>query len=270
MGFVHGTPHHKDLTCVIYRMRFNEYCAESRRSCAVQISHPRFSCPYKGAISRRACRTPNHSPHVVDPKRSAGVTAREHPKILHSSCLSPQKSAHAAWTFRISNDIPIIIDCASLTRRISRQRPKIAHIAGFRPQDGTVADRASGRTGNLVRIVNVTGAALVPTRQNAEIVHPLVSRPKDSLRSILARRVTDRVAVCIDAEGLSTAVARQQRKLPKFALRCPDKWNYRLSSIRVSSDFSRIVDTRSGTIFAAVKLTQMLWVAMVAAVPDDS
>jgi hypothetical protein len=78
------------------------------------------------------------------------------------------------------------------------------------------------------------------------------------------------MAVLIDAEGLSTIVAGQQRNPPKDALRCPDKWNDRLSSIRLSSDFSCIVDTRSGTIFAAVKLTQMLWPTTAAVIPDGS
>jgi hypothetical protein len=67
------------------------------------------------------------------------------------------------------------------------------------------------------------------------------------------------MAVLIDAERLSAAVARQQRTPAKAAMRRPDKWNDRLSSVCLSSDFSRIVDARSGTIFAAVKLTQMLW-----------
>src|SRR5436190_20041567 len=125
MGFVHGTPHHKDLTCVIYRMRFHEHYPESHRSCAVEISHPCFFCPNKGAISRRACRTSNYSPHVVDTKRVAGVSTGKRPEILHSSCLSPQTSAHTPRTFRVSDDIPIIVDRTILARRIARQRPKI-------------------------------------------------------------------------------------------------------------------------------------------------
>jgi len=161
MGFVHGTPHHKDLTCVIYRMRFHEHYPESHRGCAVQISHPCFFCPNKGAISRRACRTSNHNTHVVDPKRSAGVSTGEHPQILHSSCLSPQKSAHPPWTFRVPNDISIIIDCARLTRRISRQRSEIAHAAAFRPQDGTLTGRAPRCSGNLIQIIDVASSAII-------------------------------------------------------------------------------------------------------------
>jgi hypothetical protein len=65
------------------------------------------------------------------------------------------------------------------------------------------------------------------------------------------------MAVLIDAERLSAVVAGQQRNPPKAARRRPDKWNNRLSDIRSSSDFSRVVDTRSGTIFAAGKVTQI-------------
>src|SRR6266513_846750 len=117
---MHSPPHHKDLTSVVYRVCFNKHYVKSHRGCAVEISHPRFSCPNKGAISRRACRSSNHSPHVVDTERSAGVSTGEHPEILHSTCLSPQKSAHAPWTCRVPNDIPVVVDCASLARRISR------------------------------------------------------------------------------------------------------------------------------------------------------
>jgi type IV secretory pathway TrbF-like protein len=78
------------------------------------------------------------------------------------------------------------------------------------------------------------------------------------------------MAVVIDAKPLSAVVTGQQRNPLKEALRRPDKWNDRLSSIRLSSDFARIVDTRSGTIFAAVKLTQMLWLLKAAVIPDDS
>ena len=116
---LHRHPHNNNLTRIVYRVRFNKNCAGSHRSCAVEISHPRFSCPNKGAISRGACRSSNHSPHVVDTERSTGVSTGEHPDILHSTCLSPQKSAHAPWTFRVPNDIPIVVDCASLARRIS-------------------------------------------------------------------------------------------------------------------------------------------------------
>jgi hypothetical protein len=77
------------------------------------------------------------------------------------------------------------------------------------------------------------------------------------------------MAVPIDAERLSTVVASQQRTPAKAAPRRPDKWNYRLSSIRLSSDFSRIVDARSGTMFAALKLTQVLW-PTAAVIPDGS
>jgi hypothetical protein len=66
------------------------------------------------------------------------------------------------------------------------------------------------------------------------------------------------VAVLVDAERLPAVVGRQQRNPPKAGRRRPDKWNDRLSDIRSSSDFSRVVDTRSGTIFAAAKVTQML------------
>jgi hypothetical protein len=65
------------------------------------------------------------------------------------------------------------------------------------------------------------------------------------------------MAVPIDAERLSAVVARQQRDPLKAARRPPEKWNDRLSNIRSSSDFSRVVDTRSGTMFAAAKLTQI-------------
>jgi len=78
------------------------------------------------------------------------------------------------------------------------------------------------------------------------------------------------MAVPIDAERLSAVVASQQRTPAKAAARRPDKWNDRLSSIRLSSDFSRIVDARSGTMFAAVKLTQMLWLLKAAVIPDGS
>jgi hypothetical protein len=65
------------------------------------------------------------------------------------------------------------------------------------------------------------------------------------------------MAALIDAERLSAVVARRQRNPPKAACRRPDKWNNRLSGIRSSSDFSRVVDTRNGTIFAAAKVTQI-------------
>jgi hypothetical protein len=74
----------------------------------------------------------------------------------------------------------------------------------------------------------------------------------------------------IDAKRLSTIITRQQRNPLKEALRRPGKWNDRLSSIRPTSDFSRIVDARSGTMFAAVKLTQMLWLLKAAVIPDGS
>jgi hypothetical protein len=118
---LHRHPHNNNLTRIVYRMCFDKHCAEkSHRCCAVQISHASLFCPYKGAVSRRACRSPNHSTHVVDTKSSAGVSTGKDPQILHSSCLSPQKSAHAPWTFRVPNDIPVIVDCASLARCISR------------------------------------------------------------------------------------------------------------------------------------------------------
>jgi hypothetical protein len=75
------------------------------------------------------------------------------------------------------------------------------------------------------------------------------------------------MAVPIDAERLSAVVASQQRTLAKAAPGRPEKWNDRLSGIRLSSDFSRIVDARSGTMVAAVKLTQMLW-PMSAVLPE--
>src|SRR5205823_7986581 len=83
--------HNKDLTFIVYRVCFNEHYSESHRGCAVQISHACLACPYKGVISRRGRRTPNHSTHVVNTKSSAGVSTGEHPEILHSSGLSPQK-----------------------------------------------------------------------------------------------------------------------------------------------------------------------------------
>jgi hypothetical protein len=67
------------------------------------------------------------------------------------------------------------------------------------------------------------------------------------------------MAVLIDAERLSAVVARQQRNLSQTVRRRPDKWNDRFSGIRGSSDFSRVVDTRSGTIFAAAKVAQIRW-----------
>ncbi len=67
------------------------------------------------------------------------------------------------------------------------------------------------------------------------------------------------MAVLIDAERLSAVVARQQRNPAKAARRRPDKWNDRLSDIRRSSDFPRVVDTRSGSIFAAAKIAQIRW-----------
>src|SRR4029450_13950265 len=94
MGLVHKTPNREDLTCVVYRVRFNKNCAGSHRTCAVEIFHPRFSCPKKGAISRRGSGSSNHSPHVVDTERSTGVSTREHPKIIHSTCCSHQRSTH--------------------------------------------------------------------------------------------------------------------------------------------------------------------------------
>src|SRR6266480_1844127 len=95
-----------------------------------------------------------------------------------------------------------------------------------------------------------------------------MSRPQERLFALRARRVSNHMAVPIDAKRLSTIITRQQRNLLKEALRRPDKWNDRLSGIRLSSDFSRIVDTRSRTIFAAVKLTQMLWLLKAAVIPD--
>jgi hypothetical protein len=66
------------------------------------------------------------------------------------------------------------------------------------------------------------------------------------------------MTVLIDAKRLSAVVARQQRNPAKAARRRPDKWNDGLSNIRRSSDFSRVVDTRSGTIFAAAKVTKFV------------
>jgi hypothetical protein len=65
------------------------------------------------------------------------------------------------------------------------------------------------------------------------------------------------MAVLIDTERLSAVVARQQWNPAMAGRRRPDKWNDRLSDIRSSSDFSRVVDTPSGTVFAAVKVTQI-------------
>jgi hypothetical protein len=65
------------------------------------------------------------------------------------------------------------------------------------------------------------------------------------------------MAVLIDAKRLSAVVTGQQRNPLKAARRCPDKWNNRLRDIRSSNDFSRVVDTRSATIFAAGKVTQI-------------
>src|SRR4029450_4124369 len=120
MGLVRSTPHHEDLTGVVYRVCFKKHYPESHRGRAVQICHAFLFCPYKGAISRRACRTSNHSTHVVDIKRTAGVSTGEYPEILHSSCLSPQKSAHPPWTFRVPDDVPVVVDCASLAQCIPR------------------------------------------------------------------------------------------------------------------------------------------------------
>ena len=78
------------------------------------------------------------------------------------------------------------------------------------------------------------------------------------------------MAMPIDAERLSAVVASQQRTPAKAAPRRPDKWNDRLSGIRFSSDFSRIVNARSGTMVAALKLTQMLWHPIPAVIPEDS
>jgi hypothetical protein len=65
------------------------------------------------------------------------------------------------------------------------------------------------------------------------------------------------MAVRIDTERLPAVIARQQRNPLKATRRRPGKWNDRLSAIRSSSDFSRVVDTPSGTIFAAAKVTQI-------------
>jgi hypothetical protein len=77
------------------------------------------------------------------------------------------------------------------------------------------------------------------------------------------------MALPIDAKRLSAVVASQERTPAKAAPASPDKWNDRLSSIRLSSGFSRIVNGPSGTKFAAVKLTQMPWPPM-AVIPDTS
>jgi hypothetical protein len=67
------------------------------------------------------------------------------------------------------------------------------------------------------------------------------------------------MAVLIDAGRLSAVVARQQRNPPKAARRRPDNWNDRFRHIHGSSDFSSVIDTGSGSIFAAAKATQIRW-----------
>src|SRR2546430_15521800 len=109
MGPVHRPPHHKDLTCVVYRVRFNKHYSGGQRGCAVQISHTCLFCPDKGAISRRACRAPNNSTLAVNAKRSAGASTGEHPYVLHSSCLSSEKSPQATRTSREPIDSPSVL-----------------------------------------------------------------------------------------------------------------------------------------------------------------
>jgi len=114
---------------------------------------------------------------------------------------------------------------------------------------------------HLIQIIDVASSAII-ARVNAQIADTNLARPQESSGTVRPGRISDHMAVLIDAQGLSTIVAgssgiRQGR--PEVS----DKWNDRLSSIRGSSDFSRIVDTEADYI-RRVKLTKMLWVPTVA------
>src|SRR5439155_9549315 len=141
----------------------------------------------------------------------------------------------------------------------SRKRSKIAHIAGFGPQNGTVARRAGPCADNVIQVVDVARRAVIAAGQNPKVAHARASRPHESFLAIRARRVSRHMAVTIDAERLSAVVARQQRNPPKAARRRPHKWNDGASNVRSASDFPRVIDSRSGSIFAAAKATQIRW-----------
>src|SRR4030095_2630297 len=110
----------ENLPWVVDRVRFEKHHSKRQRGFAIEISYPCCFVPNESAIPGRACRSSDHSPHVIDTERSTGASTGEHPQILHPTCLSPQKSAHPPWTFRVPNDIPVVVDCASLAGRISR------------------------------------------------------------------------------------------------------------------------------------------------------
>ena len=74
LGESNDLPHGKDLTCIVDRVCFDEHYTKSCRGCAVQICHARLLCPDERVITGRACRTPDHSTHVSDIKRSARIS----------------------------------------------------------------------------------------------------------------------------------------------------------------------------------------------------
>ena len=69
--FVPLHPHDKYLTFIVNGMRFDENNPYIIRECIVQVLHARFSRPHKCPLPRRARRSPNHFPRVVDVQSSA-------------------------------------------------------------------------------------------------------------------------------------------------------------------------------------------------------
>ena len=84
-----STPHHEYLFCVVYRLPFNEYYLGIHRGQIVQISHASLFCPYKSAISQRACRGSNYYRHVVYIECATRVSTRKHAEILHPNGFTP-------------------------------------------------------------------------------------------------------------------------------------------------------------------------------------